>query len=168
MHPNSRSNIINTNKIYTDLSYINNQSEGMIPKKEGDLLEMTKYKFPSLRLSSDSVVSSETMRRSSSGVEGKSQTAFSTMKSVEFAIVMFRSNDDQDPTKLLKTKMLDFERDPMKQRGKNKTNNDFFLFFFLTTKGIVNQKKEERTTFVGFHDTRFYLFIYLFNNLLFF
>lgn len=148
MHPNSRS------------SYINNQSEGMIPNKEGDLLEMTKYKFPSLRLSSDSVVSSETMRRSSSGVEGKSQTAFSTMKSVEFAIVMFRSNDDQDPTKLLKTKMLDFERDPMKQRGKNKTNNDFF--FFLPDDKRYCESKERRENYFCWIPRYPLLFIYLF------
>lgn len=81
-----------------DWSYKNNQSirGNLERKRERDLLEMTKYKFPSLRLSSDSVVSSETMRRSSSGVEGKSQTAFSTMKSDEFAIVMFRSNHGKD------------------------------------------------------------------------
>lgn len=99
---------------------------------------MTKYKFPSLRLSSDSVVSSETMRRSSSGVEGKSQTAFSTMKSVELAIVMFRSNHGKDPPE-------DARFQTRSDETERKKKNDSFFFSSCqrkTTKG--KKKKEER------------------------
>lgn len=83
---------------------------------------MTKYKFASLRLSSDSVVSSETMRLSSSGVK---TALFSTMKSVE--LVIFRkmtfppnhTRKEKSPIQLqrFQTKL---KGEPMKQRERKK------------------------------------------------